>query len=74
MSWSRIAELWDDLVDQLVARWPEMDRELLVISSGAPDTVVAHLAEAHDLTVNEAAEELDLWRAQLIEPGIDRAA
>lgn len=65
MSWNRIAELWEDLVDQILQRWPATERPALIAASGAQERVAAHLAQAHHLTLNEALEELDLWRDSL---------
>ena len=62
MRWSRIAELWEDLVDQLIGRWPEMDMATVRAASGEQERLVAHLAEAHHLTIAEAREELEIWR------------
>ncbi|MEL7345362.1 MAG: hypothetical protein AAFN59_10975 [Pseudomonadota bacterium] len=69
MSWSRIAELWDDLVDQLVGRWPAMDMDVVRAASGAQDRLAAHLAQSHHLTMSEALEELELWRESLARRG-----
>jgi len=69
MSWSRIAEFWDDLIDQIVGRYPEMDPVVLRAASGAPDRVAEHLATSHHLTLAEAHEELEHWRDSLARRG-----
>lgn len=65
MSWTNIAELWDDLVDQFLKRWPATERTSLVAANGSQRELARHLADSHHLTMAEALEELDLWRAEL---------
>lgn len=65
MSWSRIAEFWEELVDHLMGRWPAMDVATVRAASGKQDQLAAHLAQAHHLTLSEAREELEIWRESL---------
>ena len=61
MTWAEITENWGNTLHRLQQRFPHIDRSAL--NAPPPDTshLARHLAESHDLTVLEAAEELRDW-------------
>ena len=63
-----IVTSWRDLVDEVAAKFPEVNRDDLRCHEGDMAALTRILAEAHDLTFAEAAEMVTFRLAQFVEP------
>ncbi|WP_373356881.1 hypothetical protein [Pseudoroseicyclus sp. CXY001] len=58
MNWNRIEENWQESLPFILARWPDMDEEVLEEMEGDEAGFLAYLAETEGLDEEEAEEEL----------------
>ena len=65
MRWTDVEAAWHELVDQIVAAWPELAAEQLLAIAGNRSEFVRYVAARYDLTVTEAADVTDLWLMRL---------
>ncbi len=61
MPWVEIEAAWHELVDQIVAAWPELAPERLMAIAGDREQFTAYVAMRYDLTPAEAAEVMEFW-------------
>lgn len=61
MMWRDVQTTWAQTIEQITARWPETKRDYLIAIAGDKHLFVGHLADMHDLTLSEAAEEVEDW-------------
>lgn len=59
--WATVEARWEDLIEAIQGRWPEISVQRLVQMGGDFDAFIAHLARVHDLTLREAAETVEEW-------------
>jgi hypothetical protein len=52
---------WTTLMSQIRQKWPETNAKALTSIDGDLSQLAAHLSDAHDLTLQEAAEVIDAW-------------
>lgn len=57
-----------NLIHDLSARFPAVDRDALNASATEVSDLINHLASAHDLTLSEAAEAIEEWQSGLAVP------
>ena len=58
MTWHHLSANWDAIVHRLQSRFPNLDRDSIAEPPRDSRALMAHLAEAHDLTLFEARQEL----------------
>lgn len=58
MTWHDLSANWSAVLERLRARFPRLDPAALGEPPRDSRVLTAHLAQAHDLTLEEAREEL----------------
>lgn len=61
MNWADLQKNWTSVVDLIVLHFPYTERLELLKLDGDLTTFARYLAEAHDLTLKEALEAVDLY-------------
>jgi hypothetical protein len=61
MSWKEVETAWHDLVDRILAQWPEASAERVMALAGDRKAFTTYIAERHDLTLAEAADAIEMW-------------
>ena len=74
MSWTTALSRWPDLLHQLCADFSQLEMSALRRFRGDRKKLNAYLADAHHLTLREAAETLDDWLAFRAVQAAERAA
>ncbi|WP_157968868.1 hypothetical protein [Tropicimonas sp. IMCC34011] len=59
MDWAPIARNWDEMLDGIEDRWPNLAHSRLVEIDGDREAFTRYLMEAHALRQVEANEEID---------------
>ncbi len=58
MNWHELSANWDNMVSRLEGHFPRIDRNRLVDQPRDSRALTRHIADAHELTVEEAREAL----------------
>ena len=61
MEWQQVAADWSAFVEAIGTRWPRMDTIEVVAIDGDRERFEAYLATVHDLTAQEARDEVETW-------------
>ncbi|RVT84002.1 hypothetical protein DXV76_09860 [Rhodobacteraceae bacterium CCMM004] len=61
MKWTVVADNWPAFVGPIEQTWPELDEADLLTLDGDKTRFAAYLAKKHELTRNEAHEEIEIW-------------
>ncbi|MEO0655560.1 MAG: hypothetical protein AAFY77_11905 [Pseudomonadota bacterium] len=59
--WRDVQHSWQDMLGQIVCRWPATAAEDLMKIEGDRSRFTDYLARAHDLTRAEAEELIENW-------------
>ena len=59
--WRDVQHSWQDMLGQIVCRWPAPAAEDLMQIEGDRSRFTDYLARAHDLTHAEAEELIETW-------------
>ena len=61
MDWHTVERNWPAFVERIEQRWPKTDERDLMDIDGDRSRFTTYLAKVHDLTQNEASEEIETW-------------
>ncbi|SFQ20908.1 hypothetical protein [Tranquillimonas alkanivorans] len=61
MQWQTVQQNWPAFLERIEQRWPMTDEDDLLEVDGRRDRFVDYLSKVHDLTQNEANEQIDAW-------------
>ena len=61
MNWQTVAQNWPAFFDRIEQRWPQTDESDLIDIDGDRRRFTSYLSKVHDLTRNEANEEIEAW-------------
>ena len=61
MNWQTVAQNWPAFVESIEQRWPQTDETDLLDIDGDRRRFTSYLSKVHDLTRNEANEEIETW-------------
>ncbi|PZX18503.1 hypothetical protein LX81_01137 [Palleronia aestuarii] len=61
MQWNAVRENWPAFVEPIMQRWPQTEEEDLLALEGDRERLSSYLAERHELTPQEADEQITAW-------------
>ena len=61
MQWQTVERNWPAFLDRIEQRWPQTDQNELLNIDGDRSRFTQYLSKVHDLTRNEANEEIEDW-------------
>ncbi len=61
MFWKEVESAWHDLVDLILAQWPEASADRVMSLAGDRDAFTDYIADRHDLTRAEASDAIEIW-------------
>ncbi|MBM9595593.1 hypothetical protein [Roseitranquillus sediminis] len=78
MDWHTVARNWPAFVDRIEERWPATEETDLLDINGDRPRFTSYLSKVHDLTRNEAHEDIEFWLtwqapSDVVQDGVEAA-